>query len=166
MAEIDDLDARLIRALAAHPRAGILELARQLQVARGTVQARLDKLLARGVITGFGPDLDLNALGYLVVAFTTLEISQGRLDDVVLHLRDIPEVLEAHATTGQGDLHCRIVARTNEHLQAVINRMLEVQGISRTTTVIALSEQLPFRALPLVDQATVDHPRTRERPPA
>ena len=150
---IDALDGRLIRALAATPRAGVLELARSLGVARGTVQARLEKLQQRGVVTGFGPDLDVGALGYEVLAFATLEIVQGRLNDVVAHLRDIPEVLEAHATSGLGDLHCRVVARTNAHLQEVINRILEVQGISRSTTVIALSDQIPFRVLPLVDAA-------------
>ena len=150
---IDALDGRLVRALAETPRAGIMELARQLRVARGTVQARLDRLTRRGVITGFGPDLSLPAIGYQVLAFTTLEIAQGRLQDVVAHLREIPEVLEAHAITGPGDLHCRVVARTNEHLQHVINRILEVQGIGRSTTVIALSEQIPPTVLPLVAEA-------------
>src|SRR3954465_1966247 len=148
---IDGLDARLMNALADTPRAGIMELARQLRVARGTVQARLDRLTRRGVITGFGPDVPLPAGGYQVLAFTTLEIAQGRLHDVVEHLRDIPEVLEAHATSGPGDLHCRVAARTNNHLQEIINRMLEVAGIQRTATVIALSEQIPYRVLPLVD---------------
>jgi DNA-binding Lrp family transcriptional regulator len=150
---LDGLDARLVRALSESPRAGIMELARQLKVARGTIQARLDRLTARGVITGFGPDLDLPALGYGVLAFCTLEIKQGRLDDVVSHLREIPEVLEAHAITGPGDLHCRVVAPTNEELQHVINRILEVQGIDRSTTVIALSEQIGFRTLPLASHA-------------
>jgi DNA-binding Lrp family transcriptional regulator len=150
---LDALDGRLLAALAEAPRAGILELSRRLGVARGTVQARLDKLTDRGVVTGFGPDLDLPAMGYGVLAFSTLEIAQGRLGDVVDHLREIPEVLEAHATTGQGDLHVRIVARTNDHLLQVVNRILEVQGISRTTTVIALSEQIRYRVLPLVETA-------------
>jgi DNA-binding Lrp family transcriptional regulator len=148
---LDDLDGRLITELAASPRAGVLELARRLSVARGTVQARLDKLVARGVITGFGPDIALPPIGYEVEAFTTLDIAQGRLQDVVDHLRDIPEVLEAHSISGPGDLHCRVVARTNAHLQEVINRVLEVQGIVRTTTVIALSSQVPYRVLPLVE---------------
>jgi DNA-binding Lrp family transcriptional regulator len=147
---IDELDARLIRALSETPRAGVMELARQLGVARGTVQARLDKLQRRGSITGFSPDVDLRALGYEVLAFVTLEIAQGRLGDVIEHLASIPEVLEAHATTGPGDLHCRVVARTNEHLQHVINTVLAVPGIARTTTQIALTEQLRFRVLPLV----------------
>jgi DNA-binding Lrp family transcriptional regulator len=153
---IDELDARLITALAATPRAGVMELARRLAVARGTVQARLDKLQARGIVTGFDPDLHLESLGYEVLAFVTLEIAQGRLADVVDHLADIPEVIEAHSTTGPGDLHCRVVARTNEHLQTVINRVLEVSGIVRTSTQIALTEQIGFRVLPLVSQLIGD----------
>jgi len=149
---IDELDARLITALAATPRAGVMELARQLGVARGTIQARLDKLQARGVVTGFDPDLHLETLGYEVLAFVTLEIAQGHLADVVDHLTAVPEVIEAHSTTGPGDLHCRVVARTNEHLQQVLNSILEVSGIVRTSTQIALTEQIGFRVLPLVGQ--------------
>ena len=150
--EIDELDARLLRALADTPRAGVMELARQLQVARGTVQARLDKLRQRGVVTGFGPDLDLHALGYEVLAFITLEIAQGALESVVEHLATIPEVLEIHAMTGPGDLLCRVVAPTNADLQPLIGRMLASGGVQRTTTQIALTQQLPYRVLPLVDR--------------
>lgn len=153
---IDALDARLIRELTDTPRAGVMELARRLGVARGTVQARLDKLQRRGVVRGFSPDLDTRALGYDVLAFVTLEIAQGRLDDVVAHLAGIPEVLEVHSTTGPGDLHARVVARTNEHLQHVIGAILHVHGIVRTTTHIALTEQVPYRVLPLVSQAMGD----------
>jgi DNA-binding Lrp family transcriptional regulator len=155
---VDALDARLLSALTASPRAGVLDLARQLGVARGTVQARLDRLQQRGVVTGFGPTLDIEALGYEVLAFTTLEIAQGRLQDVVEHLREIPEVLEVHGTSGQGDLHCRVVARTNRDLQQIINRILEVRGIDRSTTVIALSLQIPYRVLPLVHSAVAREP--------
>lgn len=150
---IDDLDRRLLEALTASPRAGVLTLARELDVARGTVQARLDKLVARGVVTGFGPDVDLDALGYTVHAFVTLEIAQGRLDDVIDHLREIPEVIEVHMVTGVGDLLCRLAARTNEHLGAVLAHVLEVPGISRTTTVLSLSTPVARRVLPVVAKA-------------
>src|SRR3546814_19708455 len=103
--------------MVAKRRSGGIEWGRWRCVARGTVQARVDKLQKRGVISGFDPDLDLSAMGYEVLAFVTLEIAQGRLGDVIEHLETIPEVLEAHATTGPGDLHCRIVSRTNAHLQ-------------------------------------------------
>lgn len=153
---IDELDARLLVTISRSPRAGVMELARQLQVARGTVQARLDKLQSRGIVTGFDPDLHLASLGYDVMAFVTLEIAQGRLEDVVDHLRNIPEVTEAHSTTGPGDLHLRVVARTNEHLQSVLAAVLDVSGIQRTSTQIALTEQIRMRTLPIVEQLIRD----------
>ncbi|HET6918133.1 MAG TPA: Lrp/AsnC family transcriptional regulator [Jiangellaceae bacterium] len=146
---MDALDARLIRAISDKPRAGVMELTRQLGVARSTITARLDKLQQRGIICGF--DLDLRAMGYEVLAFVSLEIAQGQLQHVAKDLREIPEVLEIHSVTGPGDLHCRVVAHTNDHLQRIIDRILEVQGVDRTTTQIALNEQLRHRVLPLVD---------------
>lgn len=152
---LDDLDRRLIEALVEQPRAGVLTLARVLGVNRNTVQARLDKLVARGVVTGFGPDVSLRAVGYDVLAFVTLEIAQGRHPDVVDHLREIPEVVEAHMVTGVGDLLCRVVARSNEDLARVINRILEIHGINRTTTLLALSTPIPTRTLPAIRATTV-----------
>jgi DNA-binding Lrp family transcriptional regulator len=150
---IDDLDARLIALLTHSPRIGILEAARRLGVARGTAQARLDRMQQRGVIRGFGPDVDAGAMGYTVLAFATLEIAQGRGHDVEAHLAQIPEVLEAHTITGPGDLLVRLAARDNEHLQQVIDCVLEVHGIRRTSTVIALSTPVAYRILPLVERA-------------
>jgi DNA-binding Lrp family transcriptional regulator len=149
---IDELDARLLVAISRTPRAGVMELARRLGVARGTVQARLDKLQASGIVTGFDPDLHLPLLGYEVTAFVQLEIAQGRLTDVVDHLRHIPEVLEVHSTSGPGDLHCRVVARSNEHLQTVLFQILEVSGIVRTSTQLALTEQIRMRTLPIIEK--------------
>jgi DNA-binding Lrp family transcriptional regulator len=160
---LDAVDWRLLRVLSEGPRIGMLELSRRAEVARGTAQAHVDRLIANGVITSFGPHLDLRAMGYGVLAFTTIDIAQGRLGDVVEHLREIPEVLEAHATTGADDLLCRVVARSNDHLQEVLNRILEVQGINRTTTVIALTEQIPYRLTPLVDAASPERPVRRAR---
>jgi DNA-binding Lrp family transcriptional regulator len=146
---MDALDARMIRAIWETPRIGVVELSRQLGVARGTAKARLDRLLQRGIVCGL--DLDLRAMGYEVLAFVSLEIAQGQLQHVAKHLREIPEVLEIYSVTGPGDLHCRVVAHTNGHLQSIIDRILEVQGVDRTTTQIALNEQLRRRVLPLVD---------------
>ncbi|MFG2039025.1 Lrp/AsnC family transcriptional regulator [Dactylosporangium sp. NPDC048998] len=159
--EIDPLDARLIALLDAEPRIGVLECSRRLRVARGTVQARLDRLAARGVIRGNGPDIDPAALGYGVTAFVTLEIRQrfGH-DPVAAHLEEIPEVLEVHTITGSGDLLCRIVARSNADLQRVIDRVMSHEGIVRSSTIIALAEQIRYRVLPLVEAAAREgHPR-------
>lgn len=147
---MDDLDGRLIELFTHEPRIGVLEASRRLGVARGTVQARLDKLTATGVITGWGPELSPEALGYPVTGFLTLEILHGVGHEVVAaRLAGIPEVLEAHTITGAGDLWARVVARSNSDLQRVIDLVLADPGIGRSTTVIALAEQIPYRVLPL-----------------
>src|ERR1700683_5556614 len=92
---VDGLDAALIELLAAEPRVGVLEASRRLGVARGTVQARLDRMTERGVITGYGPEGEPAALGYGVAAFIPIEIRQaGGHDPVAERLAAIPEVLE------------------------------------------------------------------------
>jgi DNA-binding Lrp family transcriptional regulator len=148
---IDRLDADLIRTLAENPRVGLLEVARQLGVARGTVSARLDKLVRRGVVLGFGPEIDPAAVGFPILAFVWLEITQGRLDEAVDQLRGVPEVLEAHATSGDRDLLCRVVAKDPEHLQEIVNSMVRTASVRRSTSHIALSHQIPLRTQPLLD---------------
>jgi DNA-binding Lrp family transcriptional regulator len=148
---IDELDARLIELMSSEPRVGVLEASRRLGVARGTVQARLDRLHSRGVITGYGPDVDHSALGHAVTAFVTLEIRQaGGHDPVADRLALIAEVLEVHTVTGPGDMLCRVVSRTNADLQRVIDSIVDVPGVVRTSTVIALATPVPYRVVPLV----------------
>lgn len=148
---LDELDARLIGLLAAEPRGGMLEASRRLGVARGTVQARLDRLQDRGVITGYGPDIDPAAIGHGVTAFITLEIRQaGGHQPVAGQLARIAEVLEVHTITGSGDMLCRVVARDNADLQRVVDAIVDVPGVLRTSTVIALAVPVSYRVLPLV----------------
>src|SRR5258708_4457701 len=129
----------------------MLEASRRLGVARGTVQARLDRMQARGVITGYGPDVEPAALGYGVMAFITLEIRQaGGHDPVADRLAAIAEVLEAHTITGAGDMLCRVVARGNADLQRVLDAILSTEGAVRSSTVIPLPPHHPLPLLPLI----------------
>ena len=147
---MDDLDARLLVTMRAHPRIGLTELARRLGVARGTVQARLDKLTANGVIGDFGPTVVPARAGYPILAFVWLQIAQGRLAEAVETLRAVPQILEVHGTSGQHDLLCRVVARTTDHLQAIIADILTSPAVQRTDSTIALSTQIPYRIEPLL----------------
>ncbi|SDU83821.1 Lrp/AsnC family transcriptional regulator [Jiangella alkaliphila] len=150
---IDGLDARILELFTREPRIGVLEASRRLQVARGTVQARLDRLRETGVIATFAPTVDPAALGFRVTAFASLDIRQGARESVAAHLSRIPEVLEVHTITGQGDLLCRIVARDNDDLQRVIDDLVGDDDIVRTSTLIALSTVVAPRILPLVASA-------------
>ena len=148
---IDELDARLIAELRAHPRLGLLEISRRLGVARGTVQARLRKLEDRGVVIGYGPEVDPSELGHSIQAFVMLELTQGRLAAAVEALEATPEVLEVDAVSGPQDLICSIAARDTEHLQEIVNTLLAAEGIQRSTSYIVLSRPISPRVQPLVD---------------
>ncbi len=161
---IDDLDVRLIALMRATPNLPVVEMARRLDVARGTVQARLDKLADHGVITGFGPDLDASTAGYAVRAFATLEIRQGSGAAIVDGLRSIPEVLSVHAVTGPGDLHLEVVARSNDHLHQLLEQILSFDGITRTQTQLALNTWFERSIADLViEHAATSSSRTKHK---
>ena len=139
---MDALDRRIVAALDSTTRPNVLELSRRLGVARNTVQARLDRLQRDGVVSGFEPVLDLAVLGYAVLAFSTLELSQGHEGRVIDGLGAISEIVEVHKITGPGDLLVRIVARSNGHLNEILERVLALPGIVRTTTSLALTSHI------------------------
>lgn len=148
---VDALDTRILRLLIEQPRTSVREYARTLGVARGTLQARLDRLERDGVITGTGPTLSPAALGHPVLAFVHLEVTQGHLVEIGDALAAIPEIIEAFSTTGGGDLLTRVVARDNGHLEDVIQRLIQLPGVVRTRTDVALRERVAHRVLPLVE---------------
>ncbi|MFD5325475.1 Lrp/AsnC family transcriptional regulator [Streptomyces sp. NPDC127092] len=148
---VDELDTRILRLLIEQPRTSVREYARILGVARGTVQARIDRLERDGVITATGPVLSPAALGHPVLAFVHIEVTQGHLDEVGDALATVPEIVEAFSITGGGDLLTRVVARDAGHLEDVIQRLIQLPGVVRTRTEIALRERVPHRLLPLVE---------------
>lgn len=150
--QIDQLDARIILDMAAHPRSGVLEMSRRLGVARNTVYARLHRLEESGVIVGYGPELDLAAIGYAVQAFCTVELLQGRFEEVANALASIPEVIEVHTIAGQGDLVCKLVSTSNPGIMAVVEEILKIEGVDRTTTAISLTEQMKRRTHQLLEE--------------
>ncbi len=156
---IDELDVRLLELLDEHPRLSVLELSRRLDVARGTAQARLDKLLARGVIRSLGPELDPVPLGHEVLAFVTIETDQSDIEPLVAHFGAIPQVIEAHTTSGKGDVLVKVAGRSNADLQRVVNRLLDHPAVLRTDTTIVLSTMLAPRTMPLA-RASLDEGST------
>jgi len=152
MTSLDSLDRALLRLLLAEPRLGVLETSRRLGVARGTAQARITRLERAGALRDWAPTVDPARLGFPVLAFATLEVHQGRGHrEITEHLRSIPEVLEAHTTTGQGDLLCRLVARDHEDLQRVLDAITATGLVARTSTVISLVNEVPYRVAQLLD---------------
>ena len=170
MPELDSLDLSLLRALREQPRAGALQLSRLTRVARATVQARLDRMEQAGVITGYGPDVDVAAAGFPVRALVTLEIAQGALDQVTADLAAIPGVLEAYAVTGSADVVAMVAAQSHADLQQTLLRIDSSPAVARSISSIVLSTVIPRRDLPLLQSRPTAlpsrlGPKARSAPP-
>jgi DNA-binding Lrp family transcriptional regulator len=160
---LDALDVALLSLIRANPRAGALELSRLARVARATVQSRLQRMESTGIITGYGPDLDLTAAGFPVHAFVSLEIAQGALELVADELAQIPGIIEAYATTGTSDVLCRIAATSHQDLQETLLALNRTTTVVRSTSTIVLSVVVAPRVLPLLESARL---HTSGRAPA
>ncbi len=135
---LDHTDRALIGELRARPKSSITDLARRVGVARGTVYSRIERLERTGVIAGYGPDVDPRAAGFGVLGFVTLEIEQGSHAITMDHLRAVPEVLQVHTITGDGDLLCVVVATSNDHMHQILQGITADPVISRSRTQLAL----------------------------
>src|SRR5690349_1552486 len=116
---IDRTDAAILLALDADPLATTTALSDQLSFARNTVQSRHRRLESDGSLAPPSSRLNRAAIGYSLLAFVSVEISQGDLDPTVEALSAIPEVLELHAVTGEADLIAQVVATDPEDLHRV-----------------------------------------------
>ncbi|MBP3034673.1 Lrp/AsnC family transcriptional regulator [Arthrobacter sp. zg-ZUI100] len=159
----DALDARIITLFSNEPRMSVLEASRTLKVARATVQARLDRMQRLGVISGWGPRVDPAALGYAVVAYCSLTISQDTGHAAVVQaLEQIPEIQEVHTVSGESDLLARVAARSNSDLQRVIDSIVATRTIVRSSSVIVLNTHFEGRTLPLLQSASGSEPAGTE----
>jgi DNA-binding Lrp family transcriptional regulator len=136
---MDDLDRSLIAALRHDGRAPLSKLADILDVSRGTIQNRLDRLMEEGVITGFTVRTRELPDERKVRAVAMLEVSGRHTPTVVRQLRQIAEISSLHTTNGAWDLVAEIETRDLVEFDKVLARMRGVDGISRSDTSLLLA---------------------------
>jgi len=149
---LDSTDLKILLELIRDPRIQIGDLSDKLGIARNTAQTRLRRMLRSGVLRDGGREIDLESVGYDVVAFVTIEVTHRELDGVVGALRLLPQVLEVHEISGRGDVWCRVVATDTHNLQAALRSILRIRGVIRTETVLALHTHIPYRTEPLISR--------------
>ena len=150
-ARLDPVDEAVMRLLLHQPRAGVREYSRQLGMARATIQNRIDKFVDSGAIRNFAPHLDLARLGYPLSAYVYCTLDQSDLDTVVDNIAQIPVVTQADSMAGELDLVCRVVARDHDHLEAISQMFLRIDGVQRIRTEIVLRHRIPYRSAQLFD---------------
>ena len=136
---MDDLDRQLISLLRANARATVASLAKQLKVARGTVQNRIARLERDGTIAGYTLRLKPQVDDQRIAALMTISVEGNTGDPVIRRLRGDPAVRALHTTNGRWDLIAELRADSLEEFDKVLRRIRLVEGITHTETNLLLS---------------------------
>jgi DNA-binding Lrp family transcriptional regulator len=136
---MDDTDRRLIALLRADGRASVASLAKELQVARGTVQNRMARLEREGTVTGYTVRLRPDVEERRITALTTIAVEGNRVESVLRVLRGDPAVEALHTTNGRWDIVAQLRADSLEAFDRVLGRIRQVDGIASTETSLLLS---------------------------
>ncbi|MCT2088236.1 Lrp/AsnC family transcriptional regulator [Micrococcus terreus] len=156
MSTLDTTALRILAALAADPDATTVALATRLNLSRNTVQARLAALDRDGAVLSFERRISLHSLGHPLTAFVQVHVRQQHLGQIIQEIATIPEVVEAHGLTGSADVLARVAARDAEDLFRIHTRILDIEGVERADTSLAMAELVPWRTVPLVESLLED----------
>ena len=150
--QLDELDEQILRLVADNARIPFLEVARACNVSGAAIHQRIQKLTNLGILKGSEYVIDPESVGYETCAYVGLYLKDpSQFDEVTEALRQIPEVVECHYTTGAFDMFIKIYARNNHHLLTIIHDRLQPLGLARSETIISFREpikrQLPIQGL-------------------
>lgn len=150
-ADIDALDERILQLITKNARIPFLEVARECGVSGAAIHQRVQRLLNIGVVSGSEFIVNPQKLGYNTCAYMGIHLEKAKFHkQVVEALREIPEIVECHFTTGQYAIFIKIQTKTNKHLKQIIDENLQgVEGIARTETFMSLEmdfkRQVPIK---------------------
>jgi Lrp/AsnC family transcriptional regulator for asnA, asnC and gidA len=141
---IDGTDKVILKTLMQDARKPILAISKITGISGAAVHQRIKKLEKAGVISGSQIIINPKILGFKTVAFIGIYLDKAmRNPEAVNQLKNIPEVIECHYTTGNWSIFAKLLCKDNEHLMELLNKKIQsVEGVSRTETFISLQQQL------------------------
>ena len=139
-ADIDQLDEKILKLITKNARIPFLEVARECGVSGAAIHQRVQRLFNIGVLTGSEFIVNPQKLGYNTCAYMGIYLEKAKFHtQVVAAMREVPEIVECHYTTGQYAIFIKIQTKTNKHLKKIIDEKLqEIEGIARTETFVSL----------------------------
>ncbi|MCR5818615.1 MAG: Lrp/AsnC ligand binding domain-containing protein [Prevotella sp.] len=154
--KLDTLDKQILRLISEDARIPFLEVARACNVSGAAIHQRIQKLTNMGILRGSQFIIDPERMGFETCAYIGLNLKNPEsFDEVVGKLKEIPEVVECHYTTGDYDLFIKLYAINNHHLLNIIHDKLQPLGLARSESIIsfhsAIDRQLPIAELTLKD---------------
>lgn len=153
--QLDSLDHKILETLSLNARKPYLEIARECGVSGAAIHQRIQKLQALGVIKGAEALIEPTAVGYDTCAYIGFFLNDtSKFDEIVNKLKDIPEVVECHLTTGKYDLLIKLFAKNNNHLLKIIQSKIQTLGLARTETLISFQEVFR-RQIPITEETEI-----------
>ena len=141
--KLDDTDHQILDMLIENTRTPFTDIAKKLQISAGTVHVRVKKMEEAGIITGSSLTLDYKKLGYSFIAYVGVFLNKTSQTQFVLErINEIPYVTVAHVTTGKFNIFCKIRARDTSHAKDIIYQIDDIEGVTRTETMISLEESI------------------------
>ena len=139
---LDDTDRRIVALLREDGRMSVNEVAQRAHVSRATAYARLDRLRASGVITGFTAEVDPAAVGLPVTALILMNLEQKNWRAVHDALGDVPGVEWSAFTSGSFDMALLVRVKDVAALRDVV--LVQLHGLKfvrSTQTVFVLDDE-------------------------
>ncbi|MBL4644066.1 MAG: Lrp/AsnC ligand binding domain-containing protein [Flavobacteriaceae bacterium] len=142
--KIDGIDKIIIKRLVEDARTPILTIAREVGISGAAIHQRLRKLEYSELIVGSKMVLNPKALGYTTTAFIGIFLdSSSMYNSAIKRLKEIPEVVESHYTTGNYAIFIKMLCKNNEDLMHLLNNDIQtIKGVARTETFISLDQQI------------------------
>ena len=144
MEKIDNLDKKILSILSKNARIPFKDVAAECGVSRAAIHQRVQHLIAGGVITGSGFDVNPKSVGYSTCTYVGINLEHGSMyKDVVQQLLTIPEIVECHFITGSYTMLLKVYARDNEQLMDLLNNKMQmIPGVVSTDTLISLDQSI------------------------
>lgn len=141
--KLDEVDHQILDILIDNTRIPFTDISKKLLISAGTVHVRVKKMEEAGIIKGSSLNLDYIKLGYSFIAYVGIFLEKtSRTQDVLTNLRKMPFVTVAHITTGKFNIFCKVRARETKHAKDIIFGIDDIDGVSRTETMISLEESI------------------------
>ncbi len=142
---MDETDRALLTLLQENARLPVATLARRLGLARSTVQARIDRLEARGIIAGYALRLGEAADPARIRATVLVWLEPRATPAVLARLRSLPQVRAAHTASGRFDMVLEVAAHSTRELDETLDLIGETEGVRGSESLIHLSTRIDRR---------------------
>ncbi|WP_046745581.1 Lrp/AsnC family transcriptional regulator [Kordia zhangzhouensis] len=140
---LDEVDHQILDMLIENTRIPFTDIAKKLLISAGTVHVRVKKLEEAGIIKGSSLTLDYQKLGYSFIAYVGIFLEKTSQTKFVLNrIQEIPYITVAHITTGKFNIFCKVRAKNTKHAKDIIFMIDDIDGVSRTETMISLEESI------------------------